>query len=214
MRFRRTLALVGAMAATVFAACKEPPFAPRWDADMYMPLSTQPIPLAGYVPAAPNNFLPPGGSRSVSFLPQQQEVSGVLSDVLHHMVTDPSRCSSTVNPALSCDQMTLVVTKPAGIATQDTVFVAGAQANLNAAGAGTIVFPINLAAGIVSGTDSVSLTPASVAMLQAASENGTPLWIQLRGQVSNPGTGNLTIAATDAIGATLSATIRIAVSHK
>ncbi len=150
----------------------------------------------------------------MSFAPQPQDVSGVLNDVLNNLVTDPARCSAAANPALSCDLLTLIVTKPAGVASSDTLFVAGAQANLNAAGPGTIVFPISLAAGIVSATDSINLTQASVAMLQTAAQDGTPLWIQLRGRVSNPGSGNLTIASTDSIGVSLSATMRIAVSHK
>ena len=213
MTFRRTLALAGAFSAMVFAGCEHPPFAPMWDADWYMPLSTQPITLSGYVPAAPNNFVPPGASFSASFTPQQQDASGVFGDVLAHVVTDPARCTSAVNPALSCDVMTLVVTKPSGVAAQDTLFVANSQANLNAAGPGTVVFPLSIGAGSAGATDSINLTPASVTMLHTAGVDGTPLWIQLRGRVSNPGAGNLTIASTDAIRATLSVTLRVAVSH-
>jgi hypothetical protein len=216
MRLRRTLALVGAVSATVFAACKEPPFAPRWDADMYMPLSAKPIALAEFVPAPPLNVIPPGGVPVPdSFPPQSQSVSGVLGDLLKNLVTDPARCSSVANPALSCDLLTLAVTKPAkGFAVQDTLFVASAINNLNVAGPGTIVFPLTLTATDVTKTDSVYLTQSSVSMLQSAGQTTTPLWIQLRGHVSNPGASPITITSADSIHATLSVTVRVAVVHK
>jgi hypothetical protein len=210
MQLRRTLALAGAMTVMVFAACKEPPFAPRWDADWYLPLSTQPIHLNTFFPVA----IPPTTSGSVSFPAQQQDISGVLGDVLKNVVTDPSRCTSKVNPALSCDLLTLKIEKNTAVAANDTLFVANAQAGLNAGTAATVVFPVSLATTDLSKTDTLYLTQASVQMLQAAGQSGTPLWVQLRGQVSNPGASPITITSADSLGITLAVTVRIAVSHK
>ena len=207
MRLRRALALMGAVSAAVVAACEHPPFAPKWDADMYMPLSTQPIHLNTFFPVA----IPPATSGAVSFPAQQQDISGVLGDVLKNMVTDASRCTSS--GALSCDLLVLKVTKTTAVSATDTLFVANAQANLNAAGAGTIVFPIALATTDNAKTDSLYLTQASVAMLQAAGDTKTPLWVQLRGQVTNPAATPVAITTADSLGVTLSVTVRVAVSH-
>jgi len=208
MRLRRTLALLGATSVAVFAACKEPPFAPRWDADWYMPLSTQPIHLNTFFPVA----IPPTTSGNVSFPAQQQDISGVLGDVLKNIVTDPSRCTST--GSLSCDLLTLTVDKTTAVSANDTLFVGNAQANLNTAGPGTIVFPIALATTDATKTDSLYLSQASVQMLQSAGQNNTPLWIQLRGQVTNPSASPVPISSADSLGVTLAVTVRIAVSHK
>jgi hypothetical protein len=66
----------------------------------------------------------------------------------------------------------------------------------------------------VTKTDSVYLTQSSVSMLQSAGQTTTPLWIQLRGHVSNPGASPITITSADSIHATLSVTVRVAVVHK
>jgi hypothetical protein len=211
MHLRRALAFVGAVTAAAFTACKELPFAPRWDADMFMPLSTQPIYLSTYFTLG---VIPPASSASVSFPAQQQAVSGVLGTVLKNMVTDQSRCSSAVNPALTCHMLKLTVSKTKPITATDTLFLANAQGNLNAAGPGTVVFPISLATTDSTKSDSVFLTPASVNMLQLAGKNSAPLWIQLRGQVANPGASPITITSADSLGITLSVTVRVAVVHK
>ena len=121
MHVRRALALVCAVTAAAFAACKEPPFAPRWDADMYVPLSTQPIYLSTYFTLG---VIPPATSASVSFPAQQQEISGVLGTMLKNLVTDQSRCTSTVNPALTCHMLKLTVAKTKPITATDTLFLA------------------------------------------------------------------------------------------
>lgn len=64
MHVRRALALFGAVTAAAFMACKEPPFAPRWDSDMFMPLSTQPIRLSTVLGLG---VIPPGISAPDSF---------------------------------------------------------------------------------------------------------------------------------------------------
>lgn len=209
MRLRRALALAGAVAVTAFTACKEPPFAPRWDSDMYTPLSTQPIRLDMVFPA--NVAIPPGYSAPDTFT-TTQDLSGVLKDILKNTVTDPTRCTSPVSPALSCDLLKLTIAKTQLIAVQDTLFVANAQANLNAGASGTLVFPIALAPSDVTKTDSIYLTQQSVSMLQAAGESGATLWIQLRGKVSNP-TSTVTITSSDSIAVTTSVTVRIATVH-
>ena len=211
MRLRRTLALVGAVTAATFAACKEPPFAPRWDADMYMPLSTQPIHLNQFFTLG---VIPPAASGSVSFPAQQQSISGVLGTVLKNMVTDPVRCTSPVVPSRTCHLLKLTIVKTTPIAAPDTLFVANAQASLNAGAAGTIVFPISLLTTDATKSDSLYLTLASADMLQIAGQNKTPLWVQLRGQVSNPGASPITITSADSLGITLAVTARVAVSHK
>jgi hypothetical protein len=209
MHVRRALALFGAVTAAAFTACKEPPFAPRWDSDMFMPLSTQPIRLSTVLGLG---VIPPGISAPDSFPPQLQAISGVLGDVLKNLVTDATRCSSTVNPALSCDQLKLTISKTQPITAQDTLYVANAQANLNAAGPGTVVFPISLAATDATKSDSIFLTQTSVAMLKAAGQSQSPLWIQLRGQ-ANSGAG-ITVTSSDSLAITTSVTVRIAVVHK
>ena len=208
MHLRRTLALAAAATATVFAACKEPPFAPRWDADYFMPLSFQAITLAPAV-------IPAAGSVPAGFPDSLQQDLGVLGDLLKNLVTDPGRCSAPAGGALSCDLVTLTMTKTLPLVVQDTLYVATAPGNLNAAAPGTIGFPITLAAGDVTKTDSLYLTQASVAMLQAAGQDGTPLWIHLRGTATNQTGGNVTVTASDSVGITkLSVTIRVAISHQ
>jgi len=212
MRIRRTLALAGAVAASVFVACKEPPFAPRWDADMYMPLSTQTIhldQLLSPLPAIPGNTAKPD-----SFPVQTQDISGVLGDVLKNMVTDPARCAWTVNPALSCDLLTLKISKTTAVNATDTLFIASAPGNLNAAAAGTVVFPISLLTTDLSKTDSLYLTYPSVQMLQSSGKGGTPIYVLLRGQVSNPSASPVALGSADSLGISLTVTARVAVVHK
>ncbi len=210
MRLRRALAFAGAVGAAAFTACKEPPFFPRWDSDMYMPLSSEPVRLDSVFP--PGIPIPPGFSAPNGFT-TQQDLSGVLKDVLKNLVTDPTRCTSPVNSALSCDLLKLTLAKTLKIAVQDTLFVADAQAGLNASTPSTIVFPIVMATTDLTRTDSVYLTQQSVSMLQAAGQNGTTLWIALRGKVSNP-TDTVTVTSSDSIAVTTSVTVRIATVHQ
>ena len=176
---------------------------------MYMPLSTQPIALIDFA-----TFIPGNTAVNVSFLPQEQDVGGVIGTLLKNMVTDPARCTLASNPSLSCDLLTLTVTHPAGLSAQGTLYVADAQADLNNPRPQTIVFPVDMPATMTETTDSLYLTQASVAMLQAAGEAGTTLWIQFRGQVGNPGASPITVTAADTVGVTLAATVRVAVSHE
>jgi hypothetical protein len=213
MRLNRALALAGATAATVFAACEHPPFAPRWDAPWNLPLSTQSIALSDFVPPSPLNVIPPNIPLPDSFPVQQQDLSGVLGTGLKHIVTDTTRCTSPVNASLSCDVIRLTVTKTTAVSVADTLYVALTQSGLNGVTPGTIVFPIGIAAATTTQTDSIFLTQASVRMLQEAVDSTGAVYVQLRGTVTNPGPGNVTITGADSIGVNLSATLSVAVSH-
>ncbi len=213
MRLNRALALAGATAATVFAACEHPPFAPRWDTPFNLPLSTQSIALSDFVPPSPLNVIPPNTPLPDSFPVQQQDVSGTLKNFIGKIVTDSTRCTSLVDPSRSCDVIRLTVTKPTPVTVADTLFVALAQSGLNAATPGTIVFPIGIAAAATSLTDSMYLTHASVQMLKDAVDSTGSVYVLLRGTVTNPGPGNVTIGAADVIGVNLSATLSVAVSR-
>ncbi len=214
MRHPRALALAGAVAAAVFSACKEPPFSPRWDVPMYMPLSTQSIALGDFVPAPPFNVIPPATSAPDSFPAQVQDISGVLGDLLKNVVADPSRCTAAALPGQACDLMTLSVTKTTAVTVTDTLFVASSLSGLNTATVGTIVFPVSLTTSPGTTTDSLNLTQASLQMLLTAGQNGTPLYVQLRGRVTNPGASPVTITAADSIGVSLSGSILVSVTHK
>ncbi len=202
MRVRRALGLAGAVLAGALAACKELPFAPRWDADMYLPLSTQAIHLNTFFPIG---FVPGGTSGNVSFPPQQQDVGGAVKDILGNLVTDASRAQTI---------LTLTVGKHTAVSTQDTLFVAPDQASLTTPNPSRIVFPIAMALTdtLVSSVDTVSLT--AIQMLQNAANTQTPLWIQMRGQVRNPNAAPVTITQADSIAVNLTVTARVAVVHK
>ena len=210
MRLRRALALAGAVSAAAFTACKEPPFFPRWDSDMYMPLSTQPIRVGSLLPTGIP--IPPGFVAVSDSFVTTQDLNGVLKDVMKNLVTDPTRCTSTVNPTLSCDQLKMTLAKSLKIQVVDTLFVANSQAGLNAATPGTIVFPFSMAPADATKTDSISLTQQSVSMLQGAGASGTTLWIKLRGRISNP-TDTVRVTSSDSIAVTTSVTVRVATVH-
>ncbi len=200
MRVRRALGLAGAVLAGAFAACKDVPFAPRWDADMYMPLSTKSIYLNN---AFPFGFIPPSTSGNVSFPPQQQDVTGAIKDVLTNLVTDPARAMTV---------LTLTVGKHTAISANDTLFVAPDSAHLTLPSTSRVVFPIVMATTdtLVTRVDTIPL--ASIQMMQTAANNKTPLWIQMRGQVSNPSASPVTITQADSITIKLTVTARVAVS--
>jgi hypothetical protein len=202
MRLRRALGLAGAVTAVAFTACKDLPFAPRWDADMYMPLSTKSIYLNN---AFPIGFIPPATSGNVSFPPQQQDVSGAVKDVLKNLVTDPTRALTV---------LTLTVGKRTAISAVDTLFVAPDSVSLTAANPGRVVFPIALLTTDTSVTKVDTIALASIQMMQNAATSQAPLWIQMRGRVSNPGASPLTITQADSITIKLTVTARVAVSHK
>jgi hypothetical protein len=212
MRIRRAIALAGVAAAATFAACKEPPFAPRWDADMFLPLSTKSIYLNNFFAFG---FIPPNTSGNVSFPPQQQDVSGTIGNVLKNLVTDPTRARTV---------LTLTVAKHTAISADDTLVVAPDSASLTNASPSRILFPLALATTDTLRTDSVSLGTPQICMLQnqagthacplaSGPSSASPLWIQLRGRVSNPAASPLTITSADSLSIKLTVTARVALVH-
>jgi hypothetical protein len=141
----------------------------------------------------------------VSFPPQKQDVGGAVKDVLKNLVTDPARARTV---------LTLTVGKRTAISANDTLFVAPDSNSLTVSNPGRIVFPVTLTTADTLRTDSVAVSLASIAMMQNAADAGSPLWIQLRGQVSNPSGSPITITSADSITIKLTVTARIAVSHK
>jgi hypothetical protein len=209
MHVRRALAIAGAVTAAAFAACKEHiPFTPSWDADMYLPLSTQPIHLPGFFTFG---FIPPSTSGTVSFPPQKQDVTGTIADVLKKLETDPTRCG---DPTTSCDSLTLTVTKHTAISGQDTLFIAKDSASLFTPDPLRVVFPVSFLASDTLVTSSMRLSQNSVGMLKDAAYSTTPLWIQMRGKVSNPSTSPIAITNADSIVIKLAMTVRIAISPR
>lgn len=202
MRLRRALALVGAVAGTVFTACEHPAFAPKWDSDMYLPLSTHTIHLTPAV-------IPAGLSAPDSFPVQQQDVTGVLGDVLKN-VTDSTRCTN--GPGLSCDVVVLTATKTTAVSVQDTLYISDAS-DPTAPRSGMVPFPIGMSSTDQTKVFTDTLANATVTMLESAGQDGRPLYILLRGRVTNPSASPLTVTVADSIKLSLSATIRVAVSH-
>ncbi len=213
MRLRRSLVPLGAMAAIAVTAC-DVPFAPKWDADMYIPLSTQPIRLSAFVPAPPLNVIPGNGSVSVSFKPQTQDVTGPIHDVLKNAETDATKCVSPINAALTCHKLALTITKTTAISAQDTLFVSPDSLGLFTTRPGGIVFPIPVVATAATTTDSTYLSAAQLGMLQNAATASQPVWVQLRGRVTNPSASPVMITAADTLGIKLAATLRIRISHR
>ena len=201
MRVRRALALVGAVTATAIG-CEGLPLVPKWDADMYMPLSTKAIYFRQFFPVG---FILPNQSGSVNFNPLTQDLNSTIGNILKKVVTDPTRARSV---------LTLTIGKTLGIAAQDTLFIAPDSLGLYTTRPGGIVFPVALAAADASKTDSISVSQASIAMLQSSANSKAPLWIQLRGQVRNPSASVITITSADSIGIRLTMTVRIAISGR
>ncbi len=205
MHVRRVIAGALVTSAAAAVACKEPPFAPRWDAPMYLPLTTQPIALSQFVPPPPLNVIPAGDSARIYFNPQPQDVTGALGDVLKNLVTDPARARTV---------LTLTIRKRTPVSSADTLLLSPDSLGLYGGNPLTIVFPMSLAVTDTSVTDSIAVAPASITMLQNAGSTKTPLWIQLRGQVRNPGASPITITGADSLTMRLTATATIAVVHK
>lgn len=194
MHLRRWLALAGAASAAGFAAC-DLALAPKWDADWYLPLTTQAIHLNVIFPVP----IPAGASGNVSFPPQSQSLGASVGGVLTHVVTDPARAHSV---------LTVTFGKTTPVTVQDTLFVASSTAALNVTDPATIVLPVTLAATDLTKTDSVTVSPASITMLQTAAT----LWVQVRGRVTNPGSSAIPITSADSISIKPAMTLRIAIS--
>lgn len=211
MQLRRALALVGAVTATALAACTERAFMPRWNADMYLPLSTTAI----HLDTRFGGVIPGNVSDTVSFSPQPQSVDGTIGDILKNLVTDPSQARTI---------LTLTVGKRTAIAANDTLFIASHSSGLKPTAQDTTIgFPLSLAAADATVTDSISLSVAQITMLRQTVENGCSsgpcvqpsqqLFVQLRGRVSNPSASPIAVTSADSITVKLTVTARIAVVH-
>jgi len=197
-------AAIGAILAAggLAAACKDVPFAPKWDADWTVPLPLTPINL--YQTFGHLTTLPPSTTAIIPDTVLQQDLDQAIGQVLKQ---DIKRAILRLN---------YVMTLP--LLGTDTVFVAASRADLTSPSAVRIVFPIALAQTTSAGTDVVDTLAAGspeLAMLEdAASDGGSgTLYVEIRGSVRNPsGTQSVTITTTDAIGLSFQLTVRIPMS--
>lgn len=202
MRLTRSAWVVAALATSALAACEDIPFAPKWDADWYLPLPTRAIRLTDHFPAG---FILPGLSGSVSFPPEEQPVDAAVGEVL----------KQDLRRAI----LTLTVTKTTRISGTDTLYIAADSASLvNPAATQRIVFPLALTATTnrVEVADTLGEGSAGLDLLRTVGGNSpnSSLWIQLRGQVSNSTSNTIVLTASDSIGIRLAATLRIGVSTR
>ncbi len=192
---RLRAALAAAFVTGVTMGCVDVPLLPTWDADWYVPLSSQRIGLLGPFPAA----VPPGTSAQVSFPPQQQS----LDDAAGSILDQEMRSANVV--------LTLSSSIPLDGA--DTLFIAATSADLTNGSAQRVVVPITLVASVPTFTDTVAVTADGLTMLKNAAAAGGDIFIQLRGSVTYPGPGIRTITASDSIGVRFALLARIAVSR-
>lgn len=192
----RPALVAGALAAFAAAACNDVPFAPRWDADWYVPLSSRKIELLGPFPAV----VPAGTSANVSFPAQPQKLDASIGAILKQDL----RAASLV--------MTLA--KSVAISALDTLFVASSRANLTNGAASTIVFPITFLTSDTRVEDTLVVNAAGLGMIQTVAAAQDSLFIQVRGRATYPGPGTLIITATDSIGIRLALIARIGVSTR
>ena len=169
MHVRRALALVGAVTAAAFAGCHVE-FAPHWDADMFVPLSTRQIHLDSIFTLG---AIPPNTSGNVSFKPLPQDVTGPIGALLQQLDTTTANART---------ELTLTIRKRTAVSAIDTLFIAPDSASLYSPITGRIVFPVALAVTDTLVIDSMAASLPSIYMLyHAAANTGLPLWIQLRG---------------------------------
>lgn len=196
MRLLRPALVAGALAAFVGAGCQDVPFAPKWDADWYVPLPSQKITLTTFFPA----FVPAGTSADVSFPPQPQKLDASIGSILQQ--------------DLRAALLVMTLTKSVPISADDTLFVASSRANLSNGAPSTIVFPITLATTDTEVQDTLAVNQAGLTMLQTTAAAEDSLFVQLRGRATYSGPGTLTITPSDSIGIRLALIARIGVSTR
>lgn len=190
----RPALVAGALAAFAAAACNDVPFAPRWDADWYVPLASRNITL-------PAGVIPAGVSVSDSFPTQTQSLGNAAGQIL----------SRTLDSA----QVIFTLTKSAAVALDDTLFVAANTADLTNPNANRIALRISMSAAATSFMDTLAITPAGVGLLSGVAGAKGDLYIQLRGTVSNPGPGIVIISASNnQVGVRLALLARIGISTR
>ena len=191
MRIRTLAAACAAATVTcVTLACKDMPFLPKWDADWYVPLTSQGVVLLGPFAAT----VPPGTSANVSFTPLQQSLDGTIGSVLREELSNAS--------------IIVQLTKTVPISGADTLFLASGPA---AVPSDTI--PVSFAASDVSKTDTVALSGSGLAMIRNQAQSSGSIYVLLSGRVSYAGPGNLNITSSDSIGVKLALLATIAVSR-
>jgi len=192
---RTATAAVSVLVTCVTIACKDIPGLPHWDADWNVPLPSQDISLFASFPGA----VPPGTSANVGFAPQTQTLDGSVGAIL--------------DQDLSNAALVVMLSKTVAVSGTDTVFVAPDSLSLTSGPATRIVVPFSFLASDLSVTDTVPVSSAGIAMLKSVAQANGSLWIQLRGRVSNPGPGTLTVTPADSLHVRLSLLATIAVSQ-
>lgn len=186
--------VAGALSAFATAGCNDVPFTPKWDADWNVPLASQNITL-------PAGVIPAGFSVSDSFPTQTQSLGDAAGQIL-------SRTLDSV-------QVIFTLTKSAAVALVDTLFVAATSADLANPNANRIVLRVSMSAAATSFTDTLAVTPSGVSLLSGVAAAKGDLYIQLRGTVSNPGPGTVTISGSNnQVGVRLAMLARIGISTR
>ncbi|MEK6768441.1 MAG: hypothetical protein AABY85_05550 [Gemmatimonadota bacterium] len=193
----RPALVAGALAAFAAAACSDVPFAPRWDADWYVPLPSQKIVL---LDAFQTPVVPAGTSANVSFDAQPQQLDASIGAILQRDLRSAS--------------LKLTLTKSVAISGTDTLFVASSRPNLTNGDPTTIVVPMSFAAADTQVDSTRAVSQAGLSMLQTRAQAQDSLFVQLRGRATYPGPGTLIITATDSIGIRLALIARIGVSTR
>jgi len=181
---------VAATVTCVTLACKDVPLLPKWDADWYLPLTSQGVALLG--PFA--GSVPPGTSASVSFLPLPQSLDGAIGSLLQQ--------------PLSNGRVIVTLSKGLPVSGADTVFLSGTSG-----GVPVDTFAVAFAAGDASVTDTIPIGSAGLSLLSSQASSNGSIYIQLRGRISYNGAGNLTVTSADSIGVKLALLATIAVSR-
>lgn len=194
MRLLRPALVAGALAAVGAAGCNDVPLVPKWDADWYVPMASQTIQL-------PNGTIPGGVSVSDSFPTQAQDMGDAAGQVL-------SRDLRSASVIFTLD-------KNVDVSVADTLFIAASAADLGNPNATRIVLPVTMNASATTTSDTVAVIQSGLTMLANVAEAAGTLFIQMRGTVSNPGPGSVTIDnSNNTIDVRLALLARIGVSTR
>jgi len=191
MRTRLLAAACAAATVTcVTLACKDVPLLPKWNADWYLPLTSQGVALLGPFPGS----VPPGTPAIVRSDTLEQSLDGAIGDLLQQPLSD--------------GRLIVTLSKSVPISGADTVFLSSARTAVP-----VDTFGVSFLAGDQSVTDTIPISSAGLSLLSSQASNGGSIWIRLHGRASYNGTGNLTITSADSIGVKLAVLATIAVSR-
>lgn len=182
-------ACVAATVTCVTLACKDVPLLPKWDADWYLPLTSQGVALLGPFPGS----VPPGTPANVSWT-LEQSLDGAIGSLLEQ--------------TLSNGRVIVTLTKTLPVSGADTVFLSSTSGGIP-----VDTFALAFAAGDASVTDTIPINSAGLTLLNSQASSQGSIFIQLRGRISYNGTGNLTVTSADSIGVKLALLATIAVSR-